>query len=159
MLKRQLFDNSNSERRATKVYKRLPMNENDNEEQNLVKYESKINGYVFFPPTALSLLPPKELNRPSNLNKGIRSLTHLVCISTTASQRITNFASVFSGRGVLKPKKIHISCLKEGLKAHLASTASTDSDTTNHRRLIREHLEFHPPSNHRQGLGAQAYSN
>lgn len=120
MLKRQLCDNSNSERKAPRVYKRLPIDENDNEEQNLVKYESKINGYVFFPPTAPSLLPPKELNRQSNLNKGIRSLTHLVCISKTASQRITNFASVFLDRGVLKPKKNSYKLPERGFKSPLS---------------------------------------
>ncbi len=60
----------------------------------------------------------------------------------------------------MKPKnKIYISRLREGLEAHSASTTSTVSGSTNHHRLIREHLESHPLSNHCQGLGAQPCSN
>ncbi len=56
-------------------------------------------------------------------------------------------------------KKIYTSRLREGLEVYLASTTSTASGTTNHRRLIRERLESHPSSNHRKGLGAQSRSN
>lgn len=62
--------------------------------------------------------------------------------------------------GVQKPKKkIHTSRLQEGMESHSASTTSTASGTTNARRLIRERLESHPPSNHRQGLESQPRPN
>ncbi len=56
-------------------------------------------------------------------------------------------------------KEKHTSRLQEGLEAHLASTTSTVSGTTNPCRLIRERLESHPPSNHLQGLGTQPHLN
>lgn len=45
------------------------------------------------------------------------------------------------------------------MEFYLACIASTTSGSTNPRRLIRERLESHPRSNHRQGLGTQPYSN
>ncbi len=104
-LKRQLFDNSDSEERAPRVYKRPWIDESDDEEQDLDEYEGEFNEYVPLPPAPPPPPPQKESNRPSDLDKGIRSLTHLVCIPKTASQRIVNFTSEFPGRGDLKPKK------------------------------------------------------
>ena len=49
--------------------------------------------------------------------------------------------------------------MREGLKSHLASTAFTTSSTFNHRQLIREPFESHPPSNHRQNLGTYLCAN
>ena len=45
------------------------------------------------------------------------------------------------------------------MESHSASTTSTASGTTNPCRLIRERLESHPSSNHRQGLGTQPCPN
>ncbi len=124
------------------------------------EYEGEVDGYVPFPPAPPPVPPQKELNRPSDLDEETRSLIHLVWLPKTASQRIVNFASEFPGKGGSKPKKkFYTSRLKKGLEAHLASTTSIPSGTTNYRRLIRERLESHPPSNHRQGLGAQQHSN
>ncbi len=145
---------------APSVYKRPRIDESNNEEQDLDEYEGEFDRYVPLPPAPLFPLPQKELNRSSDLDEGTMSLTHLVCIPKTASQKIANFASEFPDRGGLKPKKkFYTSRLRKGLEAHSASIASIASGTTNHRRLIRERLESHPPSNHRQGLGAQPRSN
>ena len=61
--------------------------------------------------------------------------------------------------GVWNPKNIYTSPLKKGLEFYSTSTTSTASGTTNHRRLIRECLESHLPSNYCQGLGAQPLLN
>ncbi len=99
-------------------------------------------------------------NSPSDLDKGTKSLTHIVYIPKTTSQRIANFVSEFSGRKDSKPKKkIYTSRLRAGLEAYLASTTSIASSTPNYYRLIREHWKSHPLSNHRKGLGAQSHSN
>ncbi len=45
------------------------------------------------------------------------------------------------------------------MEPHSASTTSTVSGITNPRRLIKERLESHPPSNHLQGLGTQPRPN
>ena len=45
------------------------------------------------------------------------------------------------------------------MESYLAFTASTDSKTTNFCRLIRDCLESHLPSNHRQDLRTQPCSN
>ncbi len=154
-LKRQLFDDSDSEKRAPRVYKRLRIDESDDEEQDLDEYEGEVDEYVPLPPVFLPPPPQKESNRSSDLDERTKSLTHLVCIPKTASQRITNFASEFPGRGDSKPKKkFYTSCLTKSLEAYLASTTSTASGTTNHHCLIRERLESYPSSNHCKGLGA-----
>ena len=56
-------------------------------------------------------------------------------------------------------KNTYTSRLREGLKSHLASTASTGSGMTNLCCLIRERLESQPFSNHRQSLGTQPRPN
>ncbi len=104
-LKRQLFDDSDSEERAPRVYKRLRIDVSDDEEQDLDKYEGEVDGYVPLPTAPPPPPPHKESNRLLDLDEGTRSLIHLVCIPKTASQRIANFASEFPGRGDLKPKK------------------------------------------------------
>ena len=105
MLKCQLFDDSDSDKKVPRLYKHLRIDESDNKEQDLDKYEGKVDGYVYLPPILAPTPPQKESNRPSDLDEGTRSLTHLVCIPKTASQRIVNFTSESLGRGGLKPKK------------------------------------------------------
>ncbi len=85
LLKRQLFDNSDSEERASRVYKRPRIDESDDEVQDLDNYEGKIDRYIPLPPDPPSPPPQKESNRLSDLDEGIKSLTHLICISKTAS--------------------------------------------------------------------------
>lgn len=103
-LKRHLFDDNDSEKRAPRVYKLPQIDKSDIKKQDLDKYEGKVNGYVSFLPVPPPL-PQKELNYLSDLDKRTKSLTHLVCIPKSASLRTANFASKFSGRGCLKPKK------------------------------------------------------
>ncbi len=104
-LKRQLFDNSNNEKRAPRVYKRSRIDKSNDKKQDLDKYESEIDGYVPLPPALPAPPPQKESKRPSDLDKGTRSLTQLIYILITASQRIANFASEFPGRRDSKLKK------------------------------------------------------
>ncbi len=116
VLKRQLFDDNDSEEKVPKVYKCLRIDESENEKQDLNKYEGEVDRYVPLPPTLLLPPPQKESNRPSDLDKGTRSLTHLICIPKIASQGIANFTSEFPGRKGSKPKKkIYTSCLREDL--------------------------------------------
>lgn len=105
MLKCQQFDDSDSKKKVPRIYKHLQIDKNDNKKQDLDKYENEINRYISFSPAFLFSPPQKELNRPSDLDKGTKSLTHLVYISKIVSQKITNFTSKFPGRECLKPKK------------------------------------------------------
>lgn len=85
--KRQRFDDSENEERTPKVYKHQRIDESEDEErQGLADYES--DGYIPLP------LPPlsKEPNRPSNLGKGTRSLTHLISIQSNSTRRSPNKA-------------------------------------------------------------------
>ena len=159
LLKRQRFEESGSDETEPKGSKRQRLDERDNEEGNsLDEDEGEIEGARYVPPP-LVLLPPlprKVSNRPSDLSEGTRSLNHLVCIPKIYYSRSANFALEFPGKGGSKAqKKIYTSRLREGLESHSTSTASTVSGTTNQCRLIRERLESHPPSNHRQDLETQ----
>ena len=49
--------------------------------------------------------------------------------------------------------------MQKGLKSHLAFTTSTDFGTTNFYRPIRECLESHLLSNHRQSFRTQSRPN
>ncbi len=104
MFKRQLFDNSNNEKRTLRVYKCPQIKKGDNEKQDLDKYEGEVNRYIPFLPVPPPP-PQQKSNRLSNLDDRTRSLTHLICIPKTTSQRITNFALEFLGKKGLKPKK------------------------------------------------------
>ncbi len=55
-LKHQLFDDSDSEKRTLKIYKQPQINENNNEKQDLNKYDGEVDRYVPLPPAPPS--PP-----------------------------------------------------------------------------------------------------
>lgn len=81
-------------------------------------------------------------------------------------REVQTLCQSFQVEGIWNQKKNYIyNCLKEGLETHstsiasITSTASTASGTTNYRCLIKERLESHLLSNHRQGLQTQPYSN
>lgn len=82
MLKRQQFEDDESDETASRVEKSQRLDERDDEEgQGLDKYEGEGEGdrYVSLP--FITPLPPqKKSNRPSDLGKGTRSLNHLLCI-------------------------------------------------------------------------------
>ena len=173
VLKHQQFGDSGSDEIEPRGSKRQCLNERKDEEENglnnkegndlddkerkgLNKDEGEIEGGRYIPPpfVPLSFLPQKVFTCPSDLGKGIRSLKHIICIPKIFYSRSDKFALEFAGRGDSKTqKKIYTSRLREGLESHLASTASTTSDTTNNYCLIRKCLEYHPLSNHRQDLG------
>lgn len=83
----------------------MQIDDSDNKEQNLDKYEGKIDRYIFLLLVFTFFPPQKESNRPSNLDRGIKSLTHLIYIPEITSQRIANFISEFPGKKGLKLKK------------------------------------------------------
>lgn len=118
-------------------------------------------GRYIHPPFVLLLsLPQKMSNLPSDLDKGIKSPKYFVCIPIIYHLRSTNFVLEFLGRGDSKAKKkFSTSRLKERLKSHSAFTTSTAFNIINDCCLIREHLEFHLLSNHRQDLETQLYAN
>ncbi len=85
MLKRQRFEDSESEEKESRVSKRQRLGVHDNEEgQSLDEYESEGEGedvgYVPLPFVAPPPPPRKESNRPTDMDEEIRSLNHLVCI-------------------------------------------------------------------------------
>ena len=163
LLKRQRFKEGGSDETEPKGSKRQRLDECDDEEGNsLDEDEDEMEGARYVPPPFVPLpsLPQKVSNCPSDLGKGTRSLNHLVCLPKICYSRSANFALKFPGRrGSKAQKKIYTSRLREGLEFHLAFTASTTSDTINHHRPIRERLESHPASNHRQDLGTQLCAN
>ena len=163
VLKCQQFEESGIDETEPKGSKCQHLDNCDNKKRNsLNKNEGEIESarYVSPPFVPLPPLPQKVSNRPSDLGKGTKSLNHLVCISKICYSRNANFALEFLGKGGSKAqKKIYISRLRKGLESYSASTASIASGTTNHRRLIRERLESHPPSNHRQDLKTQLCAN
>ena len=163
LLKRLWFEESGSNKTEPKESKRQRLDENDNEEGNsLDKDKDEIESVIYVPPpfVSLSLFLQKVSNHPSTLGEGTRSLNHLVCISKICYSRRANFALEFPGReGSKAQKKNSTSRLRERLESHSASTASIACGTTNYRCLIREHLESHPLSNHRQDLETQLCTN
>ena len=171
LLKHHQFEDSGSDKIELRGSRYQYLDERDNEEGNdlddkegngLDEYEGEIEGdrYVPSPFVPLSPLFRKVSNRWSDLGKRIRSLKYIVCIPKICYSRSANFAFEFPGRGGSKAqKKIYTSRLWEGLESHSASTASIASGITNHRCLIREHLESHPPSNYHQDLGTQLCAN
>lgn len=72
----QQYDDSEDEKKAPKVYKHWQINENKDEERQDLSADYENDGYILFPP------PFKVSNRPVNLDKGTRSLTHLVSIES-----------------------------------------------------------------------------
>ena len=105
VLKRQQFKNSGNDETELKRSKHQCLNKRDNEERNsLDKDKSEIEGarYVLFAFVFLLFLPQKVSNRLSDLDKGTKSLNHLVCISKICYLRSTNFALEFLSRRDLK---------------------------------------------------------
>ena len=83
LLKRQQFNDGESEKTAPIVYKCQRFDEHNNKKGQSLN-EDKNDGdrdkYILLPPTAFLLLSQKKLNRPSDLSEGIKSLTYLICI-------------------------------------------------------------------------------
>ena len=80
LLKRQRFKKTESDETEPKGSKRQHLDErNDKEGNSLDKDEGEIKGarYVLSPFVPLSPLPQKVSNRPSDLDKGKRSLNYL----------------------------------------------------------------------------------
>ncbi len=82
VLKRQRFEDSESDKTKPRGLKRQRLDMREDEEgEGVDKFEGEGEreniGYVPF----LFIAPPqKESNRPIDMGKGIRSLNHLVCI-------------------------------------------------------------------------------
>ena len=162
MLKRQHFKDSRSDKTKPRGAKCQRLDERDNEEKNgLDEYEGEIKGTKYVALLFIPLFfPQKVSNHLSDLGKATRSLNHLIYILKICSSKSANFTLEFPGRGGSKAqKKIYTSRMREGLESHLAFTASTASRNTNHHCIIRERLESHPLSNHRQDLETQFCAN
>lgn len=81
MLKRQQFKNGESDKTELNVSKRPQLDVYDNKEgQGLKKCKSKSEIYVLFPFIAHIFPSQKKLNRPTDLDKGTKSLNYLVYI-------------------------------------------------------------------------------
>ena len=83
MLKRQRFEDNESDETESSVSKCPRLDVYDNKEgQGLEEYEGESEGerYVLFPLIAPHPPLQRESNRPTDLGEGTRSLNHLVCI-------------------------------------------------------------------------------
>ncbi len=89
MLKRQQFEDSESEERKSRVSKRQRLGmHNDEERQSLDEYEGENEGedigYIPLPFVAPLPPPRKESNRSTDMGKRIKSLNYLVYIPKIA---------------------------------------------------------------------------